>query len=128
VDPWGLACILKSIIETRITGNSDTITRLDSQQPLDPLIDSFPATGYSLRLEHKYEREEWAQFDVLVEICTDDCGNFIRRTEISANKKKGTEYWVNVHEWQRYRTIMFNVPFPVNPFSPSPLEEWREIY
>lgn len=127
IDPWGLECVIKPLVEVRKTGHTDIVTELESRHPLDPIIDSLPVTSFSVRLEHKYEKEEWAKFNVLVEVCTDECGNFISEDEKSAKKIAGSEYGVTLHEWQRYRTVMFDTPFPVSPI-PSPWEDWRQIY
>lgn len=64
-----------------VTGNTDIVTELESRHPLDPIIDSLPVTSFSVRLEHKYEKEEWAKFNILVEVCTGECGNFISEDE-----------------------------------------------
>jgi len=133
-DPEGLACVIKSYIEARLTGQTDTIEKLDSH-PLDPLMDSISMLqimGYylysiSFYTEYKYEREQWANFNVLVEVCTDDCGNFIRRTPLGDKIIQGTEYWVTIHEWQRTRTVMMGVPKPISSY-PDESEKWKKIY
>jgi RHS repeat-associated protein len=128
IDPKGLECIIKSLREVMRTGNIDIVTELEPYTVSDAVIDSLPNTfSYSIKLEHKYEKEEWAEYDVLVEVCTDDCGHFISRTPLSALKIKGTEYWVTNHEWQRYRTVISSVPVPVSPMQ-NPWEQWRKIY
>ena len=127
VDPLGLdKCIIKPVVEAKATGKTDILTKLDPRPPLDPITDHPSFTSISFRIEHKYEREEWAYFDVLVEICTTDCGRFIDRTPLTAKQRKGSEWWVILRSWQRERTTMLGVPFPVGNH-PNPWEEWRQV-
>ena len=59
------------------------------------------------RYEYKEEFEQWVIFDVVIEVCTDECGRFLSRTVLSKTRKSGSEYWVLTDKWRR-KKIYFN--------------------
>ncbi len=104
VDPWGLICNIKSFLESRKTGVVKDFKREEVKNPFDDLLDSIPS-GFTLRFMYEItdRKEQWAKYEVLIEICKNSCGEIESRTELSALKKRNTEWWVTIDTWKRLK-------------------------
>ncbi len=109
IDPMGLECILKIDSDYRDkTGVVKTFTSDDPSNPVHDFICSHPsAICWDSRYEYKEKKEQWAIYEAVIEVCTDECGRFLSRKVLSKTKKADSEYWITL-EMLRRKKFYFN--------------------
>jgi uncharacterized protein RhaS with RHS repeats len=98
IDPDGLQTKCSYKNETglwRLTGNQRDRYRIVNDHWSLKALKSHPSLiSRDSTIEFRYTQLEWAFYSVMAEYCVDECGNFIRRTELEATKTPGTEEWL----------------------------------